>query len=252
MARSYKVRKFFNKYAIKNLMLIIVIGQGSVFLMDMLFPPFGVSGYLLLSMPAVLRGEVWRLITFVFVPEYSSLYAVAISLYFYYVIGTNLEKIWNAPKLNLYYLLGIAGAIVAALITGIGTNWYINVSLFFAFAILVPDFEISLFFVINVKIKWLALIAAAYYVVMMIIQPWYVVAAIIASLINVGIFFWRDLIKRLKNATKYQKTRNNYRTNMREWERNQSLIRENRMRRQNEEKDNEHDSQDDSDSPSYS
>jgi Uncharacterized membrane protein (homolog of Drosophila rhomboid) len=251
MSRSYKVKKFLSKYAIKNLMLIIVIGQGSVFLMDLFFPAYGVSDYLWLSMPEVFSGQLWRLVSFVFVPEYSTLYAVAISLYFYYIIGTNLEKIWDALKFNLYYLLGVLGAIISALIAGYGTNGYINLSLFLAFAILVPDFEITLFFVLNVKIKWLALIAAGYYVVMMVLNPWDI-PAIIISLVNVGIFFWRDLIKRLKTATQYQKTRNNYNSQMREWERNQKNYRQNNIRRPDEVRDYERENHNDNDPQNYS
>ena len=62
--------------------------------------------FLTFNLNALLHGEVWRLVTFVFVPAYSSPFALLISLYFYYWIGSTLERQWGTAKFNLYYISG--------------------------------------------------------------------------------------------------------------------------------------------------
>ena len=145
------------RFGIPNLMRVIVIGNVAVYVLMLLTQANDANAlsFLTFNLNALLHGEVWRLVTFVFVPAYSSPFALLISLYFYYWIGSTLERQWGTAKFNLYYISGalltVLGVVLASLITGnpyltaAGTG-YVNLSMFFAFAFLFPDTQLLLFF----------------------------------------------------------------------------------------------------------
>lgn len=209
----YKLERKFGRYCIPNLMMIIIIGQGMVYLANMLNPSIGIASKLALVWPLVMRGEIWRIFTFIFVPQMGSLFALVISLYLYYIIGHTLENEWGDFKFNVYYLCGVLGAIAASVVTGFGTNMYLNLSLFFAFATLYPTFELLIFFILPVKMKYLAYVAAVYYVLMFLVGGWGDKAAIVLSLVNYFIFFGGDFFKQMIQEAKYAKTRRAWRNN---------------------------------------
>ena len=129
-------------------------------------------------------------------------------------IGHTLENTWGDFKFNVYYFCGVVGNIIAAMLTGYGMNSYLNLSLFFAFAVLYPDFQVMLFFILPVKIKYLALIDAAYFVLMLIVGDWATRAAILLSLVNFILFFGGDFVRMIRQQAGYQKTRRNFRKYM--------------------------------------
>jgi hypothetical protein len=110
----------------------------------------------------------------------------------------------------LYYAIGALGAILAALLTQFGTNMYLYMSMFFAYAILNPENQILLFFVIPVKMKWLALLNAAFYIYALIIGSWTDRAAVLFSLLNVILFFGGDIINLIKNSISQWKRRQSF------------------------------------------
>ena len=193
------------KFYITNLMYYIVGGMAVVFLLNLIMP--STRGMFGLSMDAIRRGEVWRLITFIFAPPSSSLLFIIITLYFYYLIGNTLESQWGSFRFNLYYLLGIIGAIIAAIITGRADNTYLNMSLFFAFAALYPNFQMLLFFFLPIKMKWLALFNLAFYVYEFIVGGWPTKLAIIFSLLNLILFFGKDTFIMLRSEAMTLKRR---------------------------------------------
>ena len=158
--------------AVPNLMLYIVIGNVIVFVLDM-FSRYSFSHMLTFVPYYIFHGQIWRLVTFIFVPEGSKLFFVAISLYFYYFIGNALEREWGSARFTVFYgigvLVNIAVGLVLSFLYGLNYPWpvvsmyYINMSLFFAFAALYPDLQVLLFFIIPVKVKWLAWIDAAFF-----------------------------------------------------------------------------------------
>ena len=160
------------RFGIPNLMRVIVIGNVAVYVLMLLTQANDANAlsFLTFNLNALLHGEVWRLVTFVFVPAYSSPFALLISLYFYYWIGSTLERQWGTAKFNLYYISGalltVLGVVLASLITGnpyltaAGTG-YVNLSMFFAFAFLFPDTTVLLFFILPVRMKWLAYLDGA-------------------------------------------------------------------------------------------
>ncbi|MEG2021660.1 MAG: rhomboid family intramembrane serine protease [Oscillospiraceae bacterium] len=207
----YKLERKFGRFAIPNLMMMIIIGQGMVFIANMINPNINIIFNLSLFWPAVMHGQIWRLLTFIFIPATSNVIGLIFTLYLYYIIGHTLENEWGEFKFNVYYLCGILGAIVAAVISGQGTNTYINISLFLAFASLYPDFELLMFFILPVKMKYLAFMAAVYYFILFIFGGWADKAAIVFSLINYFIFFGGDFFKTAKQELKYAKTRRAWR-----------------------------------------
>ena len=113
-----------------------------------------------------MEGQIWRLVTFIFIPSTFSFFSLLLSLYFYYMIGTTLEREWGTLRFNLYYLTGTVLTIIYSLLSkSFATAHYLNLSMFFAFATLFPDFQILLFFILPIKIKYLAYVNAALFLV---------------------------------------------------------------------------------------
>ncbi|MFR8177307.1 MAG: hypothetical protein ACLVB5_09605 [Christensenellales bacterium] len=162
---NYDLERKLRRYAIGNLMKYIVIGQGIVFALMYIWPTLGYRLYSLISLTraGLMRGQIWRLVTFVFTPPSSSPIFILFALYFYYMIGLGLENQWGKVRFNLYYGVGMLGSIIAALITGYGSNMFLNLSLFFAYAALYPDEQVLLFMFLPIKMKYLALADAALY-----------------------------------------------------------------------------------------
>ena len=158
------------RFGIQRLMLYIVIGNILVWLVG-LMDTTGTFYSMLYFDPALFcRGQIWRLVTFALVPTASGLLWMVVALYFYYFIGTSLENAWGAGKFTIYYFSGLLltaiYSIVWYLITRQSipvTAHYLNLSLFFAFATLWPEQRVLLFFVIPVKMKWLAWVDAAFF-----------------------------------------------------------------------------------------
>lgn len=209
------------RFGIPNLMRIIVIGNVAVYVLMLLTQANDANAlsFLTFNLNALLHGEVWRLVTFVFVPAYSSPFALLISLYFYYWIGSTLERQWGTAKFNLYYISGalltVLGVVLASLITGnpyltaAGTG-YVNLSMFFAFAFLFPNTTVLLFFILPVKMKWLAYLDGALFAFDIIkaigAHNWAGVVLPIVALLNFAVFIWPE-VHYLKERAKYQNSR---------------------------------------------
>ena len=188
------------RFGISNLMRVIVAGNVAVYVLMLLTQSNDVNAlnFLTFNLHALLRGEVWRLVTFVFVPAYSSPFSLLISLYFYSGM-----------------LLTVLGAVLASLITGnyyltvAGTN-YVNLSMFFAFAVLFPNAQVLLFFIIPVKMKWLAYLDGALFAFDIISavgqHNWGGVVLPIVALLNFAVFIWPE-VHYLRQRTQYQASR---------------------------------------------
>ena len=184
------------RFGIPNLMTVLVIGTVIVFLLDR-FSGYGASMLLSFSSSAIFHGQIWRLISFVFVPLSDNLLSVAITLYLYWMIGSTLEREWGTARFNLYYLLGVVFNIVFGLIAGYTSVSYLNLSMFFAFAALYPDMRLLLFFFIPIKIKWLALADALIFVLGFVVNlvRLNIVGALlpVVAILNFLLFFWSDI-----------------------------------------------------------
>lgn len=149
----YKLERKFGKYYIPNLMLIIVMGSLGVYLLNMTIMP-NLTYQLMLIPGLVLKGQIWRLFTFVFVAESGGTFLTIINLYFMYLIGMNLENIWGGFKFNVYFFISYILTVIVSMVTRIpAMEFGISISLFFAYAKLYPDSEFLLFFILPIKAK---------------------------------------------------------------------------------------------------
>lgn len=206
-----KLTKKFGKYAIKNLMLHITILNAIVYIVAYVFNRVDILSYFILDPSLVFQGQLWRVITFIFVPPGSGIFFTVVALYFYYFIGTSLERTWGSFKFNIYYLIGVILTVAASLIAQIPvTGTFLNLSLFFAFAMLYPNMEILLFFVLPIKIKYLAYANAVLYLYEIIVGSGSIRIAIIGSLLNFLVFFGKDFYKLLLLKIKTIKNRNRF------------------------------------------
>lgn len=210
-----QAERWLSRFRIQPFFQYIIFAMAGIYLLDLFFPAFRLTSKMALYAPAVFRGEVWRLVTFLIIPPHGQILQAALALYFYYFIGTALEARWGARRFLVYYVIGALAAIIAGLISGLGTNMYLNLSLFFAFALMNPNFQILLFFVLPIKIKWLAALNALYYLYGLATGPWFIKLAIIFSLLNLLLFFGGDLYNQSRLAIQQWKRRQAFRKNSR-------------------------------------
>lgn len=202
------------KLGIPNLMTILVVGTALVYLMD-LFSNGMFSAMLYFSPTAILhRFQLWRLVTFLFVPLSYEPFTLVLSLYFYWWIGRSLEQEWGTVKFTVFYSCGVLFNIIFGFLAGGTSATYLNLSLFFAFATLYPDLRVLLFFIIPVKVKWLAWIDAAFFgltVLFNLINLNFVGALLpLVAILNYVLFFWsflRDFTRRTLRRAQHQNSR---------------------------------------------
>ncbi|MGI6690320.1 MAG: hypothetical protein ACOX63_05675 [Christensenellales bacterium] len=203
------------RYRINPFFRYIIFAMAGIYVLQLMFMPYNLIGRLDLNMHKVLQGEVWRLVTFLLLPPATEpLYAI-LSMYFYYFIGTVLESRWGARRFLIYYLFGALGAVIAALITSYGTNLYLNMSLFFAFALMYPEHQVLLFMIVPVKIKWLALANALFFLWSFINTDIAGRAAIVFSLLNLILFFGGDMLNMGRLSINQWRRRQAFRRNSR-------------------------------------
>ena len=192
-----KLERKFGRYAIHNLMYYIIILYALGYVIVTFVPQFYVQ-YLSLDPTMILRGQIWRIITFIIYPPNTGLFYFLISMYLYYSIGRILEAQWGAFRFNLYFFTGVLLHVVAAVISCyvFGANigpafgtYYLNYSLFFAFAATYPDMQFLLFFIIPIKAKWLGIINGIYFGVTIVagFLANYLPYSVLIGLMNAGI-----------------------------------------------------------------
>ena len=211
---SYKHPNF----SIPGLMKYIAIGNVAVYLLSLLSN--GTFVHLVTFIPErIFRGEIWRLVTFIFVPmDFSPLYFL-LSLMLYYYLGMQLENVWGSARFTLYYTAGVVLNILVGLLMwlspslrgyGVVNMYYVNMSLFFAFATLFPDAQFLLFYIIPFKAKWLAWIDGALFafdIFSRIGTGQYLLALIpVVAVFNYFLFFWDDLMEAGKVRAKHRAT----------------------------------------------
>lgn len=192
-------RRFANM-AIPGLIRIVVAFNALVYLLLHVRPDLVET--LTLRPERVLAGEVWRLVTYVFIPQVGMEGTFGVVWLFFYlsllwVFGDGLEQAWGSFRLNLYYLLGMAGTTLAVFLLGSseGTGVFLNLSLTFAFATLFPNYPIMLFFMFSVGVKWIALLSLFYVLMHLIAGPTVLRLAIVISLANYLLFFGREWVR---------------------------------------------------------
>lgn len=191
----------FGRFAIPHLIRAIAILNGSVYLLFLVDPKS--LEWLMLLPDRVYAGEIWRLVTFLFIPQFGGIMPgwMGAAFYIYYLIwlGDALEEAMGAFRVNLFYLFGVLGCIIAALITGSGfSGALLNGSLFLAFARFYPELMIYIFFVLPVKVKWLAWLTAAGMLFGFVTGPDSYRLALVATMLNYLLFFGRDIYEQAR------------------------------------------------------
>ncbi|HVD95734.1 MAG TPA: rhomboid family intramembrane serine protease [Candidatus Limnocylindria bacterium] len=154
----------------------------------------GFASFLDLDPDRIRHGEVWRLVTYIFVPQTFSIWVI-LALWFLWFIGEGLERAWGPFRLTLYFFVGMIGTTVAAFFFGSNfSNGMLIASLFFAFARFYPEEIIYILFILPVKIKWLAWAAAAILLAKFFIGPMSYRMALVAAFANYFIFFGPEII----------------------------------------------------------
>ena len=180
----------YGRFGIPNLTNILVAGQVLVFAVE-LFVNSAIPLWLGLSRFLLLQGQVWRVLTFVFIPfSGGSILSVVLGIYFTWFIGTALEREWGDFRYTVYFLLGMAGTVLACLLTGVTASTYcLSLSLLLAFAMLYPEVQILLFFVIPIRVKYFGLLAAAMWVLSFATASLPGKLSLLLSMLNVWVFF---------------------------------------------------------------
>ena len=158
------------RFGVPNLMLYVVVISLAVWLLSIMDSSRTLMSYFAFSPELILKGQVWRLITFMFIPQDTSMWAL-LFFYFYYWIGSTLEREWGTARFNIFIFSGVLLTIIYGMViylitkqsASIGT-YYIYLSMFFSFATYYPDQLVLFMYIIPIKIKWLAVANAAYFV----------------------------------------------------------------------------------------
>ena len=195
------------RFGIPNLMRYIVAANAAIYLLSI----FDRSGLLLqflaMDARAVLHGQIWRLVTYVLIPSNDGFWLV-ISLFFYYWLGQTLEQMWGATKFTIYYLSGTLltalWTIIAYFIDGFSVPLYsaayINSALFFAYALTYPDTMVRIFFIIPVKMKWLAILEGVLYAISVVraalLGLWGIALLPVVAMLNLAVYFSPDIRRR--------------------------------------------------------
>ena len=209
--------KRFGKYAIRNLSFVLVACYAIGYVLNIMSPGF-IYYYFALNPYAIIHGQVWRLVTWILIPPAeSNIFFTLIMLYFYCSIGTTLERTWGTYRYNVYLFSGMLFTIlgsfllmgytymrygnelammgvenVAIYFMGISmyfSTYYINMSIFLAFAATFPDVSVLLMFIIPIKVKWLGVIYGIMLIFSFLQGDINIKFAIAASLLNFVVFF---------------------------------------------------------------
>ncbi len=241
-----KLERKFGKYAVKNLTLILLVLYATGYVASLINGASGILYYLTLDPYQIIHhGQVWRLVTWLFIPQSSSFnILIIITFMFYYSIGKSLENVWGDWLYNVYVFSGMLFTIIAAFLIylylavfpgeyseavsvyglenlmsviamGYVTSYYMCMSVFFAFAATFPDNQVLLMFIIPIKVKWLGVAYGVYFLYEFFMSDVFARMIMGASFLNFILFFiierkrmGRDPVSRVKQ-TKRRKQYNN-------------------------------------------
>lgn len=166
---------------------------------------------LVLFRDAVIQhGEWWRLISFVFLPPTANALFLFFALYFFYLMGTALEAQWGTVRYNLYLLISYAATVAVTMLlpaNGIGTNAYMMGSVFLAFAYLYPDFQILLFFILPIRVKWIALVTWLGFAWVILVGSWLARLLTLAAVLNFLLFFGVEVLRTARRGNRTMRQR---------------------------------------------
>ena len=193
-----KLQRRFGRFAVPHVTEVLIACQVLAFFFRQDNPAFLKAIALIPRL--VLGGEVWRLVTFVCeIPTNNFLFAFFF-WYLFYLMGSALENTWGAFRYNVYLLVGWLATVAVSFLQPdeAASFGFLQGSVFLAFAYLYPDFQLLLFFILPVKVKWLALLQWLGYGFALAAGDWMTRLLVAASVCNFALFFWHDIYLRMK------------------------------------------------------
>ena len=188
-----KLERRHGDLAIPNLINIVLIGQLVVWFVVMFISTFPLEFFPLIR-SGLLHGQVWRAVTFIFVPTLTtSPLALLLELYFYWWIGNALTCAWGDFRFTVYWVTGMIWAVLSCLATGAAGTAGLFYSLFFAYAWLWPEQRILLFFILPLKIKWVGWASAILWGLNFLTGSLSVKVSLLFGLAGFFLFFGREL-----------------------------------------------------------
>lgn len=205
-------------FSIPNLPLYLIIAYVIGYVIQLTTPEL--YQFLQFNPYEIFQGQIWRVVTWILVPPESLGIFTIIMLFLYYSLGRELEHTWGSERFTKYIFSGIiftviaglilyvvltviygtaTGSIFGVIIGGYVSTYYINMSIFLAYAFTYPEQELLLYFIIPIKIKWFGFLYVAY-IIYDIISAFrtsmnlglIVLVLIAASLLNVVIYVILD------------------------------------------------------------
>ena len=199
-------------FGIRNLMMYVSIANVAFWVLGAINRPF--LSYLSFDAAAILHGQVWRLVTFMLYPPSTGLLAF-IAFYFYYWIGSTLEQYWGSGQFTIYFFSGVILTILYGFliyfVTGSNVrldSQYIYLSMFFSFAALFPDMQVLFMYIIPIKMKYLSILDAVFFVLAVITNPFPVNLLPVVAVLNFFIFCGGDLLRHIRPNRASQSTVN--------------------------------------------
>ncbi len=195
-----QLEKRFRPFALPGVTVYLIAGQTLVYAAALTNP--AVRANVALIPARVFEGELWRLVTFLFyTPDINAIFAF-FGWYLFYLMGSSLENQWGVARYNLFLLIAYIATLAAAFLGNPevpSMNFYIGGSVFLAFAYLFPDFQIYLFFILPIKVKWLALITWIGYFLRFTFGTWTDRWLVLAATGNFLLFFGRDILMAMRS-----------------------------------------------------
>lgn len=156
-----------------------------------------------LDIDLVRQGQVWRLVSYIFIPQLGGFFPdwlnAAFTVLFLIWVGDRLEEAWGAFRTTLFFLIGMLGTTIAAVVFGARfSNTMLYSSVFFAFARFYPDIVIFFMYILPLKVKWIAWIYAALLLFQFVVGNMALRSAIIVAFANYILFFGRDIFNEVR------------------------------------------------------
>ena len=235
-----KLERKIGRYAIPNLIVWMIGAYTIGFVLYTVSP--GILNLLTLSPYHILHGQIWRLFTWVLMPTESNLIFLLIMALFYYQLGTTLERTWGTFRFNVYIFSGMIFTVIGAFVlyaiyyvqnlsaitampalaanlsSSLGWGYsvnYINMSIFLACAVMYPDMQVMLYFIIPIKMKWMAIVYGVLIVYNFVMSGWAGRISIVMSMLSFIVFFLST--RNLKRYTPHEvHRRQKFKAQMRE------------------------------------
>lgn len=195
-----KLERRFGRFAIPNLTVILIAGQVVAYLAVQVNPES--YSRIVLIPQEVLNGQFYRLLTFLFQPPGMMPIFAFFFFYLFYLMGTALEYQWGTFRYNIFLLIGYLATVASSFLTphAVVTNIFLEGTVFLAFAYLNPSFELRLFLILPVQIRWLAMLAWIVFAMNLASGTWTVRIQVTAAVLNFFVFFGRDIYYRVKSG----------------------------------------------------